>query len=355
MAAFKEDELPEGRFISPVGYTPFMDLRETETAIKFIKANFQDSLAAELNLSRVSAPLIVLSRTGVNDHLSGTETPIRFNMSHLGEEAEIVQSLAKWKRVALGDYGFEYGEGLYTDMNALRPDEILDNLHSIYVDQWDWEQVISADERNLEFLKRIVRKIYRVIKEIEGLVCEKFPQLPEPFLPEEIHFIHSEDLQELYPELPPMEREHVICREKAAVFIIGIGAELKDAKPHDQRAADYDDWITNTGEGKQGLNGDILIWYPLLECAFELSSMGIRVDADSLLEQLEIKGESKKNELYYHKRLLSGQLPLTIGGGIGQSRLCMLYLRKAHIGEVQSSIWPDDIIKVSKEMGIFLL
>ncbi len=355
MVTSKKEESREGQFFSPSGYKPCLNLKETEVAIQFIKANFQDRLAAELNLSRVSAPLIVLSRTGVNDHLTGTEKPISFNISHLGEEAEIVQSLAKWKRVALGDYGFQYGEGLYTDMNALRPDEILDNLHSIYVDQWDWEQVISADERNLEFLKRIVRKIYRVIKEMEELVCEKYPQLPEPFLTEEIHFIHSEDLQELYPELPPMEREDAICREKGAVFVIGIGAELKDGRPHDLRAADYDDWVTETGEGKRGLNGDILVWYPLLECAFELSSMGIRVDVDSLLEQLEIKGEDRKRELYYHQRLLSGQLPLTIGGGIGQSRLCMLYLRKAHIGEVQSSIWPDDIVEASKEVGMFLL
>jgi aspartate--ammonia ligase len=273
----------------------------------------------------------------------------------MNEEAEIVQSLAKWKRVALADYGFAYGEGLYTDMNAIRPDETLDNLHSVYVDQWDWERIISKDERSLDFLKLIVRKIYKVIKDMEKLVCDQFKKLERPFLPELIHFIHSEDLLEMYPDLSPEEREDEICREKGAVFIIGIGAELKDGRLHDERAADYDDWSTETGNGRRGLNGDIIVWYPLFQSAFELSSMGIRVDRDCLLKQLVTKGEEDNVGLYYHRRLLQGELPLTIGGGIGQSRLCMLFLRKAHIGEVQSSVWPDEMIKICKERKIFLL
>ncbi|MCJ7645531.1 aspartate--ammonia ligase, partial [bacterium] len=251
-------------------YNSALDLRETERAIKFIKSAFQDKLAEELNLARISAPILVLRKTGINDYLTGKERPIRFNVTYMNEEAEIVQSLAKWKRVALADYGFAYGEGLYTDMNAIRPDETLDNLHSVYVDQWDWERIISKDERSLDFLKFIVRKIYKVIKEMEKLVCDQFKKLERPFLPELIHFIHSEDLLEMYPDLSPEEREDEICREKGAVFIIGIGAELKDGRLHDERAADYDDWSTETGNGRRGLNGDIIVWYPLLQSAFEL-------------------------------------------------------------------------------------
>lgn len=339
----------------PKEYSPSLGLRETEKAIKFIKGNFQDRLAEELNLTRVSAPILVLRKTGINDYLTGKEKPIRFKVLNMNEEAEIVQALTKWKRVAIADYGFSQGEGLYTDMNAIRPDEILDNLHSVYVDQWDWERIVSKDERNLNFLKFIVTKIYKVIREMEKLICERFEELRAPLLPEEIHFIHSEDLLEVYPDLSPDEREDEICRKKGAVFVIGVGAELKDGKPHDERAADYDDWTTETGKGRRGLNGDILVWYPLLQCAFELSSMGIRVDKDSLLEQLEIKGEQDNVGLYFHRRLLQEELPLTIGGGIGQSRLCMLYLKKAHIGEVQSSVWPDDMINKCKESKIFLL
>jgi aspartate--ammonia ligase len=339
----------------PVFYNSALDLRETERAIKFIKSAFQDMLAEELNLARISAPILVLRKTGINDYLTGKEKPIRFNVSDMNEEAEIVQSLAKWKRVALADYGFAYGEGLYTDMNAIRPDEILDNLHSVYVDQWDWEKIIRKEERNLDFLTLIVRKIYKVIKEMEKLVCEQYKNLERPFLPEVIHFIHSEDLLEMYPDLSPKEREDAICREKGAVFIIGIGAGLKDGRPHDDRAADYDDWSTETGNGRRGLNGDIIVWYPLLQSAFELSSMGIRVDRDSLLKQLAIRREEDNVGLYYHRRLLAEELPLTMGGGIGQSRLCMLFLRKAHIGEVQSSVWPDEMIKICKERKIFLL
>ena len=345
----------QGELIIPERYSASLDLRETERAIKFIKDTFQTRLAEELNLIRVSAPIIVLTRTGINDHLSGVERPICFDVSYMRESAEIVQSLAKWKRAALADYGLGHGEGLYTDMNAIRPDEMLDNLHSIYVDQWDWERIISREERSLEFLDFIVRKIYRVIRELEKVVCEKFTEVPGPFLPDDIHFIHAEDLLSRYPGLPPDAREDAICREKGAVFVIGIGAELEDGKPHDERAADYDDWTTETGGDRRGLNGDILVWYPLLERAFELSSMGIRVDRESLLRQLEIKGEMNKVELYFHRRLLEGELPLTIGGGIGQSRLCMLFLRKAHIGEVQSSVWPDEIGSTCAANNILLL
>lgn len=351
----KKITLSNIRLILPEECKSCLNLRETEEAIKFIKDLFQTSLAKELNLARVSAPIVVLSRTGINDRLSGIEKPIIFDVIDMKEKAEIVQSLAKWKRIALADYGFKHGEGLYTDMNAIRPDETLDNLHSIYVDQWDWERIIKKEERNLEFLKSIVGKIYKVIRETERVVCQRYKQIPGPFLPDNIHFIHSEELEERYPDLSPREREDAICRENGAVFIIGIGAKLKSGKPHDGRAADYDDWSTENGENKRGLNGDILVWYPLLNCAFELSSMGVRVDKDSLLRQLKIKGELNKVKLYYHKRLLQGELPLTIGGGIGQSRLCMLFLRKVHIGEVQSSIWPDEMKQLCKDNNISLL
>lgn len=308
-----------------------------------------------MNLKRVSAPIVVLSRTGINDNLTGIENPISFNVTDIEERAEIVQSLAKWKRMALADYSFKCGEGLYTDMNAIRPDESLDNLHSIYVDQWDWERIITRGERNLEFLKYIVREIYEVMIETEKEVCQIYKKIPGPFLPEQIHFIHSEELEERLPGLTPREREDAICKEVGVVFIIGIGAKLKSGNPHDGRAADYDDWSTKIGKNKRGLNGDILIWYPLLNSAMELSSMGIRVDKESLLRQLKIKGELNKVNLYFHQRLLKGELPFTIGGGIGQSRLCMFFLRKAHIGEVQSSIWPDEMKKVCKNNNIFLL
>jgi aspartate--ammonia ligase len=336
-------------------YNSFLNLRETEEAIKYIKDSFQVNLAKELNLTRVSAPIVVLGRTGINDRLTGVENPVSFNVRDIHEKGEVVQSLAKWKRIALADYGFKHGEGLYTDMNAIRPNEILDNLHSIYVDQWDWERVINEEERNLEFLRNIVEKIYKVMRETEEEVCQRYKQISGPFLPEMIHFIHSEELEERYPNLSPREREDVICKEDGAVFLIGIGAELRSGKPHDGRAADYDDWSTETGKGKRGLNGDILVWNPVLGCAFELTSMGIRVDEESLLRQLEIKGELSKAELDYHQRLLRGELPLTIGGGIGQSRLCMLFLRKAHIGEVQSSIWPDEMRDICKNNNISLL
>ncbi|MCW4043453.1 MAG: aspartate--ammonia ligase, partial [Candidatus Bathyarchaeota archaeon] len=326
----------------PKGYRSHLNLKETEEAIKYIKDSFQTKLCRELNLKRVSAPIVVLSRTGINDNLTGIENPISFNVTDIEERAEIVQSLAKWKRMALADYSFKCGEGLYTDMNAIRPDESLDNLHSIYVDQWDWERIITREERNLEFLKYIVQEIYEVMIETEKEVCQIYKQIPGPFLPEQIHFIHSEELEERLHGLTPREREDAICKEVGVVFIIGIGAKLKSVNPHDGRAADYDDWSTKIGKNKRGLNGDILIWYPLLNSAMELSSMGIRVDKESLLRQLKIKGELNKVNLYFHQRLLKGELPFAIGGGIGQSRLCMFFLRKAHIGGVQSSIWPDE-------------
>ena len=339
----------------PEGYRSFLSLRETEDAIRFIKTLFLNKLADKLNLNRVSAPLFVLSKTGINDHLSGVEKPISFNVKYINESAEIVQSLAKWKRIALADYEFQHGEGLYTDMNAIRPDENPDCLHSIYVDQWDWERIIKENERNLDFLKYIVKKIYEVIKYIEIKICRKYKTLPKPKLPDRIYFIQSEELREKYPDLTPSEREDAICKEKGAVFIIGIGAKLKDGMPHDERAADYDDWSTVTSEGNVGLNGDIIVWYPMLNCAMELSSMGIRVNKESLLKQLKIRKETDKVKLYFHNRLLQEDLPLTIGGGIGQSRLCMFFLRKAHIGEVQASVWPDEMINYCEQNRINLL
>lgn len=344
-----------GRLIIPPGYRPALNLVETERAIKFVKDGFEQELAAALNLTRVSAPLAVLNKTGLNDNLTGVEKPVGFYLKDVPDRAEIVQSLAKWKRMALAEYGFTYGEGLYTDMNALRPDETLDNLHSFYVDQWDWERVVRAEERNLEFLRWVVQRIYRAIVDLERAAYAAFPALPKPYLPDEIHFVHSEDLYARYPHLTPKEREAAICREYGAVFVIGIGAELADGRPHDLRAPDYDDWTTETVDGKRGLNGDILVWYPVLNCALELSSMGIRVDKAALMRQLALQGSTDRANLYFHQRLLRDDLPLTVGGGIGQSRLCMLYLRKAHVGEVQSSIWPEEMLSVCREAGIRLL
>ena len=352
----KNSRFTNGQLYLPDDYQPFLDLRETEEAIKFIKSLFQDKFSAELNLHRVSAPIFVTKSSGINDYLSGTERPVQFDISCINEQAEVVQSLAKWKRQALKDYGFISGEGLYTDMNAIRPDETaLENLHSVYVDQWDWERIIAENERKLSVLKYIVKKIYTVLKKVERQVCRKYPQLPCELLPENITFIHSEELEELYPDLSPRERENRICEEKGAVFVIGIGADLKNGKPHDARATDYDDWITETENGYHGLNGDILIWYPLMNSAIELSSMGIRVDKNALLKQLTLKNEDYKKEFPFHKGILNNELPLSIGGGIGQSRLCMLYLRKCHIGEVQASIWPMDMIEACRQKNIMLL
>ena len=335
-------------------YRPLLDLRQTERAIRLIKEYFQINLAKSLNLLRVSAPLFVLGGTGINDDLNGVEKPVSFSIKSMnGSRAEIVQSLAKWKRMALADYGFKPGEGIYTDMNAIRPDEVIDDTHSIYVDQWDWERVMRDDERNLKFLRSIVTKIYGVIRRTELYVCKKFPVI-EPFLPPKIEFVHSEELERRWPKLNPRERENRICREAGAVFIIGIGAPLADGKPHDGRAPDYDDWSSPTENGR-GLNGDLVVWNPVLRRGFELSSMGIRVNAEALMRQLEMTGCTERANLLFHQRLLSGDLPQTIGGGIGQSRLCMLFLHKIHIGEVQCSVWPQAMRNRLKRKNIILL
>jgi len=341
--------------ITPQNYHSALDVKQTEKAIKLVKDFFELNLATELHLTRVTAPLFVLKGTGINDDLNGVEKPVSFPIADMvGNIAEIVQSLAKWKRMMLADYAIPYGYGLYTDMNAIRPSEMLDNLHSLYVDQWDWERVINAEERTLDFLRSIVRGIYSVMKRTEFHVYENYPCF-EPELPEEITIVHSEDLQKEYPHLTPRQREEEIVRKYRAVFVIGIGATLADGIPHDGRAPDYDDWTTGTGNGHRGLNGDIIVWNSVLGCAYELSSMGIRVDNTALLRQLEISSVQERKELLFHRRLLGGELPLSIGGGIGQSRLCMYYLRKAHIGEIQVSIWPPEMVAACKADNIFLL
>ena len=328
------------------------NIENTEKAIKALKDMFQDNLSAQLALLRVTAPMVVLSGTGMNDDLNGVEKPVSFAVKGVGDsQAEVVHSLAKWKRMKLAQMNTPVGRGIYTDMNALRPEEELDNIHSIYVDQWDWEKVISGEQRTLSFLKSMVRRIYEAIKVTENKLYVEFPQI-EPMLPEDIFFIHSEELLQMYPGLSPKQRENEITRKHKAVFIIGIGAPLSDGNPHDGRAADYDDWSTVNEDGHVGLNGDLMLWNPVLEMAFEISSMGIRVDSHALARQLSLRGEEAKSELQYHRMLLEGRLPLTIGGGIGQSRLCMFLLRKAHIGEIQSSIWPDDMRIQCHQAGI---
>ena len=343
------------KLIKPEGYKALLDMKRTEQGIKLIKDFFQENLSTELRLSRVTAPLFVLKGLGINDDLNGVERPVTFHIKDLAEaEAEVVHSLAKWKRLTLAEYGIEPGYGVYTDMNAIRADEELDNLHSLYVDQWDWEAVITAEQRNVDFLKNVVDRIYSAIRRTEYLTCETYPEL-KPFLPEKIHFIHSEDLLEMYPDLSPKEREDEICRKYGAVFLIGIGGKLSNGEKHDGRAPDYDDWSTPTDDRRAGLNGDILIWYPLLGRSFELSSMGIRVDKEALLRQLALEGKEDRTQLYFHRQLLDGKLPLSIGGGIGQSRLCMLLLHKAHIGEIQASIWPEDMRRECSEAGMPLI
>ena len=343
------------KLIKPVGYESLLNMRQTEQGIKLIKEFFQQNLSTELRLRRVTAPLFVLKGLGINDDLNGIERPVTVPIKDLGEaKAEVVHSLAKWKRLTLADYDIEPGYGVYTDMNAIRADEELDNLHSLYVDQWDWEMVMTREQRNLDFLKNIVRRIYAAILRTEYLVCERYSRI-KPFLPSDIHFIHSEDLLQMYPDKSVKEREDLICKKYGAVFIIGIGDKLSDGKPHDGRAPDYDDWTTPNSDGRKGLNGDILIWYPILGRAVELSSMGIRVDKESLLRQLKIAGQEDRATLYFHKKLLSGELPLSIGGGIGQSRLCMVLLHKAHLGEIQASIWPEEMIKECAEMGMAII
>lgn len=327
----------------PKGYRPLLDLRETEMGIHYIKDFFQQNLSAELRLRRVTAPLFVLKGTGLNDDLNGVERAVTFPIKDLNDQkAEVVHSLAKWKRMILADYGIEENYGIYTDMNAIRSDEELDNIHSLYVDQWDWEMVMNPAKRNVEFLKSVVRRIYGAMRRTEYIVCEHYPQI-RPQLPDEIHFVWAEELAEQYPALTPKEREDKITKEYGAVFIMGIGGAMKNGEPHDGRAPDYDDWSTPSADGHKGLNGDILVWNEVLGRSFELSSMGIRVDKEALLRQLDIRGAQDRKELYFHKRLLNGELPQSIGGGIGQSRLCMFYLRKAHIGEIQASIWPEEM------------
>lgn len=344
-----------GDLILPPGYRPDLDIKQTEKAIKLVKDFFEVNLATELRLSRVTAPLFVLKGTGINDDLNGVEKPVAFSIADINNyTAEIVQSLAKWKRMTLGDYDIPYGYGIYTDMNAIRPSEALDNLHSLYVDQWDWERVIHPEERNVEFLEEIVRKIYSVIKRTEFYVFDNYAFIP-PELPEQITLIHSESLQKEYPHYTPRQREDAAAKKYGAIFIIGIGAPLSDGSPHDGRAPDYDDWTTPSRDGHLGLNGDIIIWNSILNRAYELSSMGIRVDPTALVRQLELTGTLERKDLLFHRRLLNGELPLSIGGGIGQSRLCMYYLKKAHIGEIQVSIWPQDMIETCKKNNIILL
>jgi len=339
----------------PENYSSVLDINQTEKAIKQVKDFFQSDLASELRLRRVTAPLFVKKGTGINDDLNGIERPVSFPIKEMNDSvAEIVQSLAKWKRLALADLGIQCGYGIYTDMNAIRPDEELDNIHSLYVDQWDWERVIGKEQRNVDFLKKIVYKIFTVLKRTEYFVCDNYPQI-SPILPDEITFIHAEELAEQYPGLTPKERELKAAREFGAIFIIGIGGTMPNGEIHDGRAPDYDDWTTPTVSGFKGLNGDIVIWNPVLESAFEISSMGIRVDKDALLRQLKIRGLDERAKLMWHQKLINGELPLTIGGGIGQSRLCMYFLRKAHIGEIQSSIWPDEMIGKCRENNIHLL
>lgn len=339
----------------PKNYKSILNLKETEKAIKLVKDTFQQNLSAELKLRRVTAPLFVLKGTGINDDLSGWERKVSFPIKDMNDAvAEVVNSLAKWKRMALADYGIEKGYGIYTDMNAIRPDETLDNIHSLYVDQWDWELVIEKNEKTLEFLKFIVRKIYESLKRTEFVIYEHYPDL-EPILPEEITFIHSEELQVQYPKLTPKDRETAAAKKYGAVFVVGIGGVLADGKPHDGRAPDYDDWTTPTRTGYKGLNGDIILWNPVLESAFEISSMGIRVDKETLIHQLEITNTTDRKELVFHKRLINGELPLSVGGGLGQSRICMYYLKKAHIGEIQSGIWPESMIRECKKNNIFLV
>ncbi len=327
-------------------YSSKLNGRETERAIKFIKDTFQRELAEFLNLQRISAPLFVRPESGLNDNLNGVERPVAFDAPCIGGKTlEIVHSLAKWKRMTLGRYGFKPGEGLYTDMNAIRRDENVDALHSMYVDQWDWEAVITKDERNIDTLKSFVKKIYQAMCDCQEIVASKYPVL-ERTLPSDIFFITTQELEDMYPDDTPKERENKLLREHHAVFLMQIGAALASGEKHDGRAPDYDDW---------SLNGDIVVYNPLLDCAFELSSMGIRVDEKTLVEQCNICGCPERLELLFHKSILDGTLPYTIGGGIGQSRLCMFMLQKAHIGEVQSSVWPEAMIEECKKHNITLM
>lgn len=339
----------------PARHTALLDIHQTEKAIQMVKEQFARALADGLDLQKVSAPMFVPRGTGIQDDLNGTEAPVHFAVPALdGQVLEVVHSLAKWKRLKLAEAGYGPGKGLYTDMRALRPSETLTPLHSIYVDQWDWEKVIAPEARTLTTLKATVRAIYSAILKAERSLAMYFPML-RPRLPEEITFLHAEELQKAYPELTPRERETMAAREFGAIFVIGIGAVLADGRKHDGRAPDYDDWSSPTKAGFHGLNGDIVLWHPELECAFEISSMGIRVDPAALQRQLRLTGHEDRQHLMWHQKLLQGELPQTIGGGIGQSRLCMFLLRKVHIGEVQASVWPEALRAAYRARGIALL
>ncbi len=331
--------------IIPRNYNPVLNLRDTEIAIKLVKDFFETELARALNLTRVSAPIMVTPESGLNDNLNGVERPVAFDVLETGRTVEIVHSLAKWKRMALKNYGFSEGEGLYTDMNAIRRDEETDNIHSIFVDQWDWERILRADERNMETLQRIVRQIYLTFRKTEGFVCAHYPFI-RPELPDEIAFVSTQELEDRYPDKSPKEREYEAARQYGAVFITGIGGRLRSGKIHDGRAPDYDDW---------SLNGDLFLYDPLLDIGLEVSSMGIRVNPEALTRQLQERGCMERAELPFQKALLQGELPQTIGGGIGQSRMCVYFLRKAHVGEVQASIWPEDVVLACHRAGIQLL
>ena len=334
------------KLIIPSGYASALSIKDTQHAIKYIKDHFERQLAKQLNLTRVSAPLFVRPNSGLNDNLNGVERPVTFGIKNLDEEqVEVVHSLAKWKRMALKKYGFVYGEGLYTDMTAIRRDEEFDNLHSLYVDQWDWEKVILKDERNIDTLKSVVRSIYQALKDTEHYIADKYSYIEE-ILPEDITFVTTQELENMWPDATPKERENNICRMKKAVFLMKIGGKLLSGERHDGRAPDYDDWE---------LNGDILVYYPVLDSAFEISSMGIRVDEDSLASQLKLAGCEERAELPFQKAILNKELPYTIGGGIGQSRMCMYFLRKAHIGEVHSSVWPEEMTEEALKAGIQIL
>ena len=335
-----------GTIYIPEGYKSPQTIKETEKAIKEVKDYFERALSDALNLSRVSAPLFVKPESGLNDNLNGVERPVAFGIKEQDDAiVEIVHSLAKWKRMALKEYGFEMGEGLYTDMTAIRRDEETDNIHSLYVDQWDWEKIIDKSERNVETLKEVVFRIYMAIKQTEYYICGKY-HFMDPFLPNEIAFVTTQELEDRWPDKTSKEREHLIAKEKGAVFLMKIGGKLLSGERHDGRAPDYDDWE---------LNGDILVYYPVLGISLELSSMGIRVDEESLARQLKLAGCEDRAELAYHKAVLNKELPYTIGGGIGQSRICMFFMQRAHIGEVQSSIWPDDVLATAKANGIHML
>ena len=331
--------------IIPKDYNPVLNLRDTEIAIKLVKDFFETELSKALNLTRVSAPIMVSPESGLNDNLNGVERPVAFDVLETGKTVEIVHSLAKWKRQALKNYGFSVGEGLYTDMNAIRRDEETDNIHSIFVDQWDWERILGPNERNEETLRKIVSDIYMTLRKTEGYVCAHYPFI-KPELPDEIAFVSTQELEDKYPTLSPKEREYRAVRRYGAVFLMGVGGKLKSGKIHDGRAPDYDDW---------SLNGDILLYDPLLDISLEVSSMGIRVDPETLMRQLKERGCEERAELPFQKALLNGELPQTIGGGIGQSRMCVYFLRKAHVGEVQASMWPDDVVDACHRANIQLL